>query len=470
MTGPASPTIETRADAEAFLDARIGQGVKPGLDRITGLLAFMDDPQRTYPTIHVAGTNGKTTVVRMVQQLLGAHGLATGGFTSPHLRTVEERFSIHGVPIDAQRFTDAVRDIAWFVVGYEESAGTPVTYFEVTAALAFSLFATETVDVGVVEVGLGGRLDATNVLDASVCVITGVDLDHTEFLGTTVEAIAAEKAAILHDDGTLVTGPLPASALDVVADRVGTTNSRWLRHDRDFAVNDAAVGVGGWQCSIDGVYDRYDELFLPLHGRHQVDHLATSIAAAEMFIGRALDDEALDLAVASMTSPGRLEVVARRPIILLDGAHNAQGFVGLAETLDTEFPSIQWKLVLGVRGNRSVPELLTVLKGRVDAVYTAAARDSEAHDPAELAASASRVLGVPAVACEDALTAVAAARDDAGSEGGVVVAGSLYLVGEVHEALGPLRDPSGAAHLRYEAEVDLEGVIDDAEEQGTPLG
>lgn len=470
MPSDMSPSITSRADAEAFLEERIGHGIRPGLERITGLLEFIGNPQLSYPAIHIAGTNGKTTVARMVQQILGAHGFSTGTFTSPHLRTVEERFTIRGVPIDGERFTDGVRDIAWFVVGYEESTDAPVTYFEVTAALAFSLFAAEAVDVAIVEVGLGGRLDATNVIDAEVSVITGIDVDHTEYLGSTLADIANEKAAILHGDGTLVTGPLGVEATAVIADRVTSTGSRWMQHGRDFTVLDATTGVGGWQCRVEGVYDQYDDLFLPLHGRHQVDHLATSVATAEMFTGRALDRDALTIAVGSMTSPGRLEVVSRRPIVLLDGSHNAQGFGGLANTLDIEFPPIQWRLVLGLRRNRSVSDLLTVLKGRVAGVYATAATDSQAHDPADLAAEAGRVLGVAAAAFDDPLTAVAAARDDAGSEGGVIVAGSLYLVGEVHEALGPTADRAGDVHVRYEADVDVGTGEDDLEEEAPPFG
>lgn len=469
METPA-PAITNRADAEAFLEARIGHGVQPGLARITGLLEFLGNPQLGYPTVHIAGTNGKTTVVRMVRQILGAHGLATGTFTSPHLHMVEERFTIHGKPIDAERFTEATRDIAWFVVDYEQSAGTPVTYFEVTAALAFSLFASEAVDVAIVEVGLGGRLDATNVLDADVCVVTGIDFDHTEFLGTTIEEITTEKIAIVDQDGVVVTGQLPPAAIGVVEARVESTSSRWMRFDRDFSVLHAAVGVGGWQCAIEGIYERYEGLFLPLHGRHQVDHLATAMATSEMFLGRALDEDALMLAIGSMTSPGRLEVVARRPVVILDGAHNAQGFAGLAATLDAEFPSIPWKLVLGMRGNRSTDELLPELAGTVDAVYTAAVDDPQAHDPESLAAEASSLLGVPADAFDDPLTALAQAQDDAGPEGGVVVAGSLYLVGEVRDAVGPVADRAAEAHLRYEAEVDIGGVEDDPDVESPVLG
>ena len=237
MVDESAYSIATRAEAEAFLDDRIGQGVKPGLDRIAGLLDYMGDPQSLVPMVHIAGTNGKTTVARMVQQILGAHGLSTAGFTSPHLGTVEERFTLHGAPIDADRFTETVRDIAWFVTKYEEDRGESTTYFEATAALAFSLMAAEAVDVGVVEVGLGGRLDATNVIEADVSVITGIDIDHTEFLGSTIEEITREKVAILKPGGTLVTGALPDPAVEPVADRVadsartsafGTPSPAWV--------------------------------------------------------------------------------------------------------------------------------------------------------------------------------------------------------------------------------------------------
>jgi dihydrofolate synthase/folylpolyglutamate synthase len=297
-------------------------------------------------------------------------------------------------------------------------------------------------------------------------VITGVDIDHTEYLGSTIAMIAGEKVAILKPDGTVVSGPLPDEALAVLAARVEETGSRWVRLDDDFSVLDAVVGVGGWLCTVSGVYDTYDDVFLPLHGRHQVDHLATAIASSEMFLGRALDLDLLVAAAASVTSPGRLEVVGRRPIVILDGAHNRQGFLGLSATLDEEFPPVQWKLVLGLRGNREVSDLLTVLKGRVDRVYATAAADSASHDAVELAERAAAVLGVEGSAFADPLEAVEAARIAAGPDGGVIVAGSLYLVGEVHDALaGPARRPSDV-HVRYDAQALLDAVDDeDVEEE-----
>ncbi len=447
------PVITTRADAEAFLDARIGAGVQPGLERITGLLELMGNPQTEYATVHVAGTNGKTTVTRMVQQILGAHGLATGGFTSPHLHHLEERFHLHGSPISGDRLTEEVRDIAWFVEKYEADNATTVTYFETTAALAFSLFGNGAVDVAVVEVGLGGRLDATNVVNAAVSVVTGIGIDHTEFLGTTIAEIAAEKMAIVKDGGTLVTGPLPADAIGMGALRIEETKANWIRFGLDFSVESAFIAVGGWQCSINGVHGEYEDLYLRLHGRHQVENLATAIAAAEMLLGRRLDAESLAFGVASLTSPGRLEVVRRRPIVLLDGAHNEQGFDALALTIQEEFPAMDWKLVIGARGERVVGDLVAPLKGLVSAAYASAPRDPAGISPQTVADLAGSALGVPAVAYESSDLALADAVSDAGPEGGVIVAGSLYLVGDVRESFEIGSDRSSEAHMRFEAEV-----------------
>lgn len=447
------PVIATRDQAEAFLDARIGSGVRPGLERIGGLLEYMGNPQDSVRSIHIAGTNGKTTTARMVQQILGSLGLSTGGFTSPHLHTVEERFSLAGRVIDGDTFASTVQDMSWFVVAYEQEHDTTITYFELTAALAFSLFANQVVDVGVTEVGLGGRLDATNVLNAEVSVITGIDIDHVEFLGTTITAIAGEKAAILKQGGTLVTGPLPDEATEVVARRVAETEANWIVAGSDFEITAADVAVGGWQCSISGVFAEYEEIYLPIHGRHQVDNLATAIATCEMFLGRALDESSLPLAVGSITAPGRLEVVRRHPLVIIDGAHNAQGFAGLAATLDEEFPALPWRLVLGLRGERSALALLPPLAGAVAQVYTAAAGDPAAVDPLIVAHDAAAVLDVPAHAFDSPESALAEAIADAGPEGGVVVAGSLYLAGDLREIFDVRADHSAEAHVRYEAEV-----------------
>ena len=454
------PNIETREDAEAFLDDRIGLGVKPGLERITGLVGFMGDPHLDYPVIQVAGTNGKTTVTRLIADILGAHGIRTGTFTSPHLHRVEERFSVDGMPITAEEFTQAIADIAWFVEEYERRSGSGVTYFEVTAALPFSVFAGVALDVAVVEVGMGGRWDATSVVDANVAVITGIALDHVEFLGGTVGEIAGEKAAIIGDGATVVTGPLPAAAEGAITARVEEAQAKWYRSGDGFAVADATIAVGGWVVDIDGIYGSYTDLYLPIHGRHQVDNLATAVATAEVFLGRALDADALRTALGATAQPGRIEVVHHRPLVVVDGAHNAQGIDGLAETLRHEFPDAQWQIVAGMRGRRSPGEVLGPLGSIAGHLWATAPDDPGAIDPVQIAASAGPALGSGSTVVAGVPEAVTAAMEAAGSDGSVVVTGSLYVAGEARAALvGTDFRPSGV-HVRFEAETEDESEFD----------
>ncbi|MEN8233966.1 MAG: folylpolyglutamate synthase/dihydrofolate synthase family protein [Actinomycetota bacterium] len=456
----AIPSIETRDDAEAFFDERIGQGVKPGLARIQGLLDFMGHPEAEYPVIHVAGTNGKTTVTRLVADILGAHGIRTGTFTSPHLHRIEERFSIDGSPITPDEFTQGVSDIAWFVEEYERRSGEGVTYFEGTAALAFSLFAGVALDVAVVEVGLGGRWDATNVMEPAVAVITGISLDHVEYLGETIGEIAGEKAAIIGHDGVAVTGPLPPAAEGTITGYVEDAHATWLRFGEAFSVTDAVLAVGGWLVDVSGIYADYPEVYLPLHGRHQVDHLATAIATAEAFLERALDVDALRDALAATTQPGRIEVVHHRPLVVVDGAHNVEGVTGLAQALRDEFPAAQWHLVAGMRGKRSPAEILEPLTGLVEHLWATASDDAGAIDATEVAATAGRALGCETTVVDHVPEALERAIEAAGEGGAVVVAGSLYVTGEAREAMiGTGFRPSGI-HVRYEAEVDVEGDED----------
>ena len=455
------PNIETREDAERFLDERIGQGVKPGLERITGLVGFMGDPHLDYPVIQVAGTNGKTTVTRLIADILGAHGIRTGTFTSPHLHRVEERFSVDGTPITAEEFTQAVSDIAWFVEEYERRSGSGVTYFEVTAALAFSVFAGVALDVAIVEVGMGGRWDATSVVDAAVAVITGIALDHVDFLGETIGEIAGEKAAIIDDASTVVTGPLPAAAEGAITARVEEAHAKWYRSGDGFAVADATIAVGGWVVDIDGIYSSYTDLYLPIHGRHQVDNLATAIATAEVFLGRALDPDALRTALGATAQPGRIEVVHHRPLVVVDGAHNAQGIAGLAATLEDEFPVTEWQIVVGMRGRRSPGEILEPLGSLVAHLWATAADDPGSIAPERIADAAGEALGCDSTVVDVVPEAVAAAMDAAGTDGFVVVTGSLYVAGEARAALvGTEFRPSGV-HVRFESETDDESELDD---------
>ncbi len=452
-----SGAIEDRNGAIAFFEERIGSGARPGLERITGLLEFMGDPQLAYSVVHVAGTNGKTTVSRLVADILGAHGYRTGTFTSPHLHRIEERFSIDGQMISSEAFAEAVSEIAWFVEEYERRNETKTTYFEVAAAVAFSAFAAAAIDVAVVEVGLGGRWDATNVVVSDVAAITGIALDHTEYLGETVGEIAGEKAAIIDQDGTVVSGPLPAGAEGPITARVAETDARWLRHGDDFSIEDETLAVGGWVADIAGIYAPYPDLYLPLHGRHQIVNLATAIAVSEAFLGHRLDEDALRAAVAATTQPGRIEVVHRHPLVIVDGAHNQQGVEGLAEALAVEFRDEGYQLVIGLRGARSAGEVLVPLEGQIARVWAAAPDDPSAQPAEEVAAAAAEVLGVEATVVENVADAVAAAMEAAGPDGAVVATGSLYLAGEARASLvGTTFEPSGV-HVRYEAPVELDG-------------
>lgn len=464
------PSITDRSDAEAFLDERIGQGVKPGLERITGVLELMGNPQFDYPVIHVAGTNGKTTVTRLVADILGAHGIRTGTFTSPHLHRLEERFSIDGAPISTEAFTQAVSDIAWFVEEFERRSESGITYFEITAALAFSLFAEIALDVAIIEVGMGGRWDATNVVDPAVAVVTGIALDHVEYLGETVTEIAAEKAAIIGEGGVAVTGPLPPAAEGAITARVDEMGAKWYRSGDAFSTANEIRAVGGWMVDVVGVYTDYTELYLPIHGRHQIDNLATAIATAETFLERALDIGALRDALAATMQPGRIEVIHHRPLVIVDGAHNVQGVQGLASALRDEFPDTDWQVVAGLRGERSPGEILEPLADQAGHLWATAPNDPGAIDASVVAASAGAALGCEATVVQDVPGAVAEAMSAAGPTGAVVVVGSLYVVGEARESLiGTGFHPSGA-HVRFESVVEDDGDDDDDDEPWVETG
>ncbi len=417
----------------------------------------MGDPHRRYPVIHVAGTNGKTTAVGMIADLLGAHGLAVGTFISPHLHYVEERFGVRGATLSRDRFATAVADVAPFVDLYERYHDHGVTYFELTAAIGFETFANEAVDVAVVEVGLGGRLDATNVVNAAVSVVTGVARDHMSLLGETLAEIGAEKAAILKTEGTLVSGILHPDVEAVAAEAVRRNDAHWFRAGLDFRVEDATSTSRGWRCTIDGIYARYEDLSLHLLGRHQVDHLATSIAASEAFFGRALDPAAVREATAAVTSPGRQEIVREQPLTIIDGAHNEEGFAGLERTLRHEIPGHHWVMVFGMRQGRDPVALLAPVAPLVSHLVVTAAADSSAIPPEQIADAVADVVSdeVPIEVQPTVAAALDRATQLAGVTGSVVVAGSLYVAGDARIALGLARGGAASpAHRRFEAEPD----------------
>lgn len=422
-------------EAIAYLDAHVGAGVKPGLERIRLLMETMGSPHIGYPMIHVAGTNGKTSTTRFAALLLVAHGLNTGSYISPHLERIEERLGVNGRISTPEELALAVSDVAAFAQILEERGGAHFTYFELTTAMAFAFFVERAVEAAVVEVGLGGRLDATNVIDADVAVLTGVGLDHTEYLGSTIEAIAAEKLAIAGPGSILVTGPLAPSVAELATDAARRLGIEHRSFGRDFSV-DARRAVGGWHLNIRGAEGEYPEVTLGVHGRHQTVNVAVSVAAAEALLGRALDPDAVVEAASAFTTPGRMEQVAIGPLLLLDGAHNADGLRILESALAEEYSLVRWVVVLAVMGDKDVEAMVLALGDRVESVVTTAVPGRRSI-PADVLANRIRgLLTVPVEAGGRPAAAVEVARGLAGEDGGVLVTGSLYLVGEVRKELG----------------------------------
>src|SRR5690554_1102334 len=419
------------SEAVAYLDAHIGLGGEPGLDRIRGLLDDMGGPHLGYPMIHVAGTNGKTSTTRFATLLCLAHGLSTGTCISPHLQRIEERFAADGHMSTEEEFALAISDVAAFADLRPE---VPYSYFELLTAGAFAFFADQAVDAAVIEVGLGGRLDATNVVDADVAVLTGVDLEHTEYLGTTVEQIAVEKLAIAGPGSILVTGDLPEPVVEIAAASARDLGIEHRAYGRDFSV-DARPAVRGWHMDIHGAETDYPDLLLPVHGRHQTHNAAVAVAAVEALLGRRLDEEAVGEAVASFTAPGRMEIVAREPLVMLDGAHNPGGFAALNRSLSEEFPTTRFVLVVGVMGDKDLEAMIGHISERVDAVVTTAASGERPLPASEVAARVAKIVQVPVEAGGDPWSALEVARQKAGSEGAVLVAGSIYVAGEIRRAL-----------------------------------
>lgn len=424
-------------DAVAFLDRHIGLGVKPGLERIGRLLDLLANPHDGYPIIHITGSNGKTSTARIASSLLAAHGLTVGTFISPHLERVEERISINGVHATQDEFAQAVADVEPFADLLEQHIGERATYFELTAAVAYAWFASHAVDVAVVEVGLGGRLDATNAADGRVAVVTGVSLEHVSYLGDSVSKIAREKLAIAKPGSVLIAGPMSEEADRETLDHAAAMSIELRRYGHDYRVGEADRAVGGWLCEVEGVYATYPDLYLPLHGRHQTLNLAVAVAAVEEFYGRALSVEAAVEGAGAASSPGRLEVLGHRPLVVIDGAHNEEGFGVLAEALMDEFLPLEWTVVMGVLGDKDLDAMVGHLKGSVSRFYATAPQSDRALPAGDVATAARRVFGpeVEVVEVAGVAEAVTAAKAATRPEGGLLVTGSLYVVGESRPVL-----------------------------------
>jgi len=335
-----SPDDQERIDAiEKALLARWPENrIAPTLERIAALVDILGSPQLTYPTIHVGGTNGKTTTARMIDALLFEMGLRTGRFTSPHLESYLERISINGQPIDAKELIFSFNDVSPYFDLMDSKFDNPISFFEAITALAFAAFAEHPIDVGVIEVGMGGQWDATNVVDADVSVITPIGLDHMEYLGNTISEIAATKAGIIKEQGFVVLAQQTPEAAVELLRRAAEVGADVAREGLEYSIDSRAIAVGGQLISVTGLRGHYDDIFLPLHGKHQASNAAAALIAVEAFFGEQdLDIDAVRAGFANVTSPGRCEVIHRDPTIILDAAHNPHGAKAIAETMQTEF-------------------------------------------------------------------------------------------------------------------------------------
>ncbi len=318
---------ETFAEAEDALLSRWPETrLEPSLDRIRAFTELLGDPQRNYPVIQLTGTNGKTSTSRMIDTLLRALDLRTGRFTSPHLERMNERICVDGEPLTDEEFVRAFNDVAPYTHLVDSSQPHPLSFFETIVGMAYAAFADAPVDVAVVEVGMGGTWDATNVADAQVAVVTPIGVDHTRYLGNSAEQIAVEKAGIIKPGAAAVLAEQTPGPAEVLLRRCAEVGVTPVREGLEFAVASRVPAVGGQMLSLQGLRARYDEVFLPLYGAHQAQNAVTALAAVEAFLGDdPLGDDVVREAFARATSPGRLEIIRRSPMILLDAAHNPHG-------------------------------------------------------------------------------------------------------------------------------------------------
>ncbi len=474
-----------RAEQE-ILARRPEHSIRPSLDRITALTALLGDPQRAYPVIHITGTNGKTSTARMAETLLRARGLRTGLFTSPHLSSIRERICVDGQPLSAERFADAYDEVKPYLELVDQSQPAALSFFEVLTAMAFAVFADAPVDVAVIEVGVGGTWDCTNVADGAVAVVTPISIDHVRYLGNTVTSIARDKAGIIKPGAVAVLAQQPLEAAEVLLRRIAEVGATVAREGLEFGVTSRELAVGGQLLAIRSLLGSYDGLFLPLFGAHQAGNAACALAAVEAFAGAramggpagdetesvapgdepaALDDELVRSAFRMMSSPGRLEVVRRSPVVIVDAAHNPAGMSATVAALTESFAFTDLIAILAVSEDKDVPGILDELEPVVSELVVTANSSSRSTDPGKLAELAGAVLGPDRVRAvprlDDAIELAVELADEADArsagDGGlpgtavVLVTGSVITAGDArllltHAPAGePAPGPAGAA-------------------------
>lgn len=419
--------------------------LEPSLERIRALVDVLGNPQQVFSTVHIAGTNGKTSTARMIDELLRELNLRTGRFTSPHLRSVTERIVIDGSPVSPERFAELHREVEPFLEIVDAKHEIRLSYFEVLVAMAYAAFADAPVEVAVVEAGMGGSWDATNVADGKVSVITPIAMDHMEYLGDTIESIAAEKAGIIKTGSLAVLGVQPAAAAEVLLTRVAEVGATVARAGVEFGLRGREIAVGGQMLQLQGMAGQYDDVFLPLHGVHQAENAALALASVEAFVGggrEELDPDAVRAAFARVASPGRLEVLRRGPVVLADAAHNPAGAAALAAAVSEEFAATPLVAVVAILGQKDVEGILAALEPVVEAVVVTENSSPRCLTPDEVVPIAVDIFGDDRVHQATPLPeaidlGLSLAERDASFGGhGVVVTGSVVTVADARAAFG----------------------------------
>ena len=422
---------------------------RPDIARIRHACELLGEPQHAAPVIHLTGTNGKTTTARMIDALLVAFGLRTGRLTSPHLAQVRERISLSGEPISPERFVEAYTELVPFLDLADAQLDRPLSFFEAVTALGFAVFTDAPVDVTVLEVGLGGRWDSTNVADGKVAVVTPVAVDHAKYLGTTPAEIATEKAGIIKPGAVAVIAQQDLEVAEVLLRRAAEVGATVAREGLEFGVVDRELAVGGQQLTLQGLTGTYDGIYLPLHGVHQAHNAACALAAVEAFLaggvveGQGLDANLVREGFAQVSSPGRLEVVRRSPSVILDAAHNPHGARATAEAVAEAFTLDPLIGVFGMMEDKDIEGVLEAFEPVLDRIVCTQNSTARAMPAAELAEIASDVFGEErvetAVRLDDALDLAVRLAEEGSSElgaGGVLVTGSVITAGEARILLG----------------------------------
>jgi dihydrofolate synthase/folylpolyglutamate synthase len=443
------PPALSYADVESALLARWPETrLDPTLARIKALVDLLGDPQTAYPVVHLTGTNGKTSTGAIVDTLLRGLGLRSGRFSSPHLESMTERISIDGGPIGTDVFVRTYEDVAPYVEVVDRSGPHPLSYFETITGMAYAAFSDAPVDVAVVEVGMGGAWDATNVADAQVAVVTPIAVDHAQYLGDRPETIAAEKAGIIKASSYAVLAQQPVEAAEVLLRHAAEVGATVAREGVEFGVVRRQPGVGGQLVTLRGLAREYDEVFLPLHGGYQAHNAAVALAAVEAFVGGIeLDLDVVRDAMAKVTVPGRLEVVRRSPTIVLDAAHNPAGCAAAMEAVQEAFAFSPLIGVVGVMADKDAEEMLAVLEPTMAQIVCTQNSTARSLPAPELGELAEGIFGPDRVQVrsrlDDAIDVAAGLAEEGGSygealgSGGVLVIGSVITAGEARMLLGP---------------------------------